>query len=131
LETALSQVDALEAEVGSLRPLKDENAALKADVAEAERHLELLRVLVDVTSAQLELAEDNPAGAGLELAGTDDRLASLQAKLEGSQAATVQGLRERLGLVLDELEGDAFAARRDLEVLANNLLDLERSLFGG
>jgi hypothetical protein len=33
-------------------------------------------------------------------------------------------------LVLDEVESDEFAARRDLEILANNLLSLERSLFG-
>jgi len=39
-------------------------------------------------------------------------------------------MRSRLALVLDELETNRFAAMRDLEVLASNLMALERSLFG-
>jgi hypothetical protein len=39
-------------------------------------------------------------------------------------------MRDRLRLVLAELDSDAFAAQRDLEVLANNLLALRRSLSG-
>ena len=35
-----------------------------------------------------------------------------------------------LTLVLMEIEVDRFAALRDLEVLANSLLAMERSLFG-
>jgi hypothetical protein len=33
-------------------------------------------------------------------------------------------------LALEGVESDSFAAQRDLEILANNLLSFERSLFG-
>jgi hypothetical protein len=43
----------------------------------------------------------------------------------------VAALQERLALALEELEPDIFAAQRDLEVLANSLLEIERDHFGG
>ncbi len=83
-----------------------------------------------MTSARLAVEQEDMVSARAALASTDERLAVLEAGLSGQNAEVVAGMRERLGLVLDELGDDAFAARRDLEVLANNLLTLERSLFG-
>lgn len=130
LDESRNQVDELQREVETLRGLEDENEQLTQELETKDRHLDLLAVLVDVTRAQLALAEDQPGEASVELDGTDDRLASLERGLEGSEADVVSGMRDRLNLVLNELETDEFAAQRDLEILANNLVDLERTLFG-
>ncbi len=124
------QVEALQAEVETLRPLKEENRRLKARVEDLENHQELLQVLVDVTTAQLEMMQEEPVKAAAALEVTDQRLARLEQRLTGAAAKTIAGLRERLALALQEIETNDFAARRDLEVLANDILALGRDLFG-
>lgn len=129
-QSAETQVESLQAEVTRLSPLEAENESLQAELKRSSQHLDLLFVLVDVTSAQLAMAQEDTIAAKAALTGTDARLRGLEADLDGSQADTVKGLRERLTLVKEEVDSDEFAARRDLEILANNLLSLERSLFG-
>jgi hypothetical protein len=90
--------------------------------------MDLLSVLVDVTTAQLAMAQDDPIAAKAALAGTDERLRTLDEELVG--ADTVEGLRNRLALVIEELDDNIFAAQKDLQILSNNLISLERSLFG-
>jgi hypothetical protein len=82
-----------------------------------------------VTSAQLALAQEDEIAAKAALAGTRVSLLELEEKLSAADAETVRGLIERLELVQGEVESDEFAASRDLEILANNLLTLERSLY--
>lgn len=125
-----SQVADLEAEVAELRPLRAENADLKEQLRQAETKSTLLSVLVDVTSAQLALAQDDSLAARAALAETDARLATLQRDLSGQDAEAVGAMRDRLDLVLQELDDDAFAAQRDLEVLTNSLVALKKALFG-
>ena len=129
-QTAESQAESLQADVERLTPLQAENESLQAQLKRSTQHLDLLFVLVDVTSAQLAMAQEDTIAAKAALTGTDARLSNLQTNLGGTDASTVKGLRERLALVLEEIDSDEFAARRDLEILANNLLSLERSLFG-
>ncbi|MEJ2010595.1 MAG: hypothetical protein P8X64_00040 [Anaerolineales bacterium] len=129
-QSAEAQVASLQAEVTRLSPFEAENESLQAQLKRSSQHLDLLFVLVDVTSAQLAMAQEDAVAAKAALTGTDARLSGLESDLEGSQADTVKGLRERLTLVKEEVDSDEFAARRDLEILANNLLSLERSLFG-
>ncbi len=123
LAAAVASRDALDLEVQALRTVRDELAA-------TQRHLELLQVLVDVTSARLAVEQEDVLSARAALAGTEARLRALQRQLSGGEASAVAGMLDRLQLVLDELDEDAFAAQRDLEVMANNLIALERSLFG-
>ncbi len=125
-----SQVADLEAEVAELQPLRAENADLKEQLRQAETKRTLLSVLVDVTSAQLALAQDDSLAARAALTESDDRLAVLQRDLSGQDAEAVAAMRDRLDLVLRELDEDAFAAQRDLEVLANRLVALKKALFG-
>lgn len=136
VDAAQAQVTTLQAEVEALRSVETENADLKSQavalqesMARAEQHLDLLRVLVDVTTAELAMAQDDLIAAKAALAGTGDRLESLRSSLDGTEAETVGSLGDRLALVLSELDVDEFAAQRDLEILANNILALERSLF--
>lgn len=127
---AQGRVDLLNQEVETLRPLSDQNAQLMEELDSTRVHLDLLSVLVDVTTAQLALAQEDDIAARAALTGTNASLQSLKSTLEGADADEVSDMSDRLNLVLEEVESDPFAARRDLEVLANNLLALERVLFG-
>jgi len=128
-EKARSEVESLESELEDLRPLQAENAQLIDELAMGESQLQLLDVLVNVTSAQLALAQEDEIAAKAALAGTKVSLVELEEKLSAEDAETVRGMIDRLELVQGELDTDEFAASRDLEILANNLLSLERSLF--
>lgn len=126
-EQAESEREQLQQRVDQLEGVEERNQELEQELLEARGHLDLLAVLVDVTSAQLEMAQENPAGATVALQDTDQKLDAMAEKLGEQQVA---GIRERLQLVLDGLDSDVFAAERDLEVLSNTLVALERELFG-
>jgi hypothetical protein len=103
---------------------------LNAELLDSQIHIEVMKIWIDVTSAQLALENQDTVTAKASLTGTDARLMDLQEKLNGEDKQTIQAMRDRLVLSLDELEKNRFAALRDLEVLASNLQALERSLFG-
>lgn len=122
-ETAQAQ---LQDRVDELDGVEQRNQELEAALLEARGHLDLLAVLVDVTSAQLAIAQEDTAAARLALEDTESKLDALADK-QGEQP--VAPLRERLALVLEELTSDVFAAQRDLEILSNTLVAMERELF--
>jgi cell division protein FtsB len=124
------QVDSLTTEVEGLRPLKQKNADLQDQLTLAEEHLQVLQVLVDVISAQVQMGLGEPAAARQALSGTDGRLQTLQSKLQADQQKEVQSMRDRLALVLGEVDTNNFAAVNDLEVLAGDLAAFERATFG-
>lgn len=129
LDETRSEVESLQSRIEQLEPLETEIELLEDELSVKDRHLDLLAVLVDVNNAQLGLVKGEPAAAAAALEMTDDRLRSLQKGLDDPEEQTVQGMRDRLRLVLQEIETDEFAAQNDLEILANNLVDLERALF--
>ncbi len=130
LASAQAEVETLSSTVDSLRSVEAENASLQAELGDASSRLDILSVLVDVTTAQLAIAQDEPDRVSIALSDTEEKLDNLEARLSGGEAEIVRGLRERVVLVLEEVDGDIFAAERDLEVLANSLLELDRDLFG-
>lgn len=127
-EQAEVERDQLQQRVDELEGVEERNQQLEQELLEARGHLDLLAVLVDVTSAQLAIAQENTAGATVALENTGQKLEAMADKLGEQQVA---GIAERLTLVLDELDSDIFAAQRDLEILSNTLVALERQLFGG
>ena len=120
----------LQAEIDDLEGVEAENQVLTESIKQREARLMLLNVLVDVTRAQLALAQDEPVGVAAALKATGEKLRSLRDLLGTSAAADLEGSRERLVLVLSEVDGDPFAAERDLEILANTILEMERELSG-
>ena len=124
------QRDQRQAALDELQGVQAENEELKAELQETEGRLALLRVLVDVTTAQLGIAQEDPIAAKAALENTAAALVDLGEKLGPGEASTVAGLQERLALVQEELESDIFAAQRDLEILANSLLEIQRDQFG-
>jgi hypothetical protein len=130
LATVEEQRDQLQTAVDELRGVQAENEVLQDELQETEGRLALLRVLVDVTSAQLGIAQEDPIAAKAALENTAAALVDLGAKLGPGEASTMAALQDRLTLVQAELEADIFAAQRDLEILANSLLEVERDQFG-
>lgn len=124
------EVDSLTSEVEGLRPLKQKNADLQDQLTQAEEHLQVLQVLVDVTAAQVQMGLGEPAAARRALSETDARLEALQSTATLDQQKDIQSMRDRLALVLSELETNNFAAVNDLEVLAGDLAAFERAVFG-
>jgi len=72
---------------------------------------------------------NNPAAARIALVDTDERLSTLQKDLEDEYANTVAGARFRLQQVISEIDTNEFAAMGDLEILANDLMNLESEYF--
>jgi hypothetical protein len=130
IEDLQGQVDSLTTEVESLRPLKQKNADLQDQLTQAEDHLQVLQILVDVTSAQVQMGLGKPAAARQALLGTDGRLQTLLGSVQADQQKEVQSMRDRLALVLGEVDTNNFAAVNDLEVLAGDIVAFERATFG-
>ena len=119
-ETQLSDLQAKhEAEIQSLLD----------EMLEDSLHMDLLTVMVDVSSARLALDLNNDVGVRAALAGSDERLETLQTELQGDGSEAVAQLRAQLALALDSLESKPATADRALEQLVEDLLQLERSLF--
>ena len=129
LNSLQAEYESLQSEVNDLRPLAAENKRLEEELAEAEIHTDLLKILVDLTSAQLGLAENDSLTAEKSLEGTDQRLEDLQDRLSEEAAQDILDMRSRLQLAIEGLENDDFAAKRDLEILSNDLVTLETILF--
>jgi len=124
-----SDLDAAQAELETLRPLQADNERLHAEAGIAQSQVLLLQAMVDVTSAQVAMALGNPEDARAALQPTGGRLTALTGVLEDAQAREqVRQMQDRLTLVLSEVDGDAFAAQNDLEVLSGNLAALVSSL---
>ncbi|MEX2143182.1 MAG: hypothetical protein WD740_01195 [Anaerolineales bacterium] len=115
LAASQAQVSTLEASVADLETLKPQR--------------EVLSLLVDANSARYELARNHPDEAAAALLNTERTLALLASELGEELAGTISTLQERLDLAKAAIEDNrSFAARSDLEVFVNILLQLQRSL---
>ena len=123
------QISNLETEVSHLQTYKQINEELVADQRDYELHIAVLDARLDVTNATLALSKANNAQAQIILEKTSGTLATIGDLLEEEQRGAVENMKQRLELVLGEMEADAYAAQSDLDVLATNLLQLEDALF--
>jgi hypothetical protein len=129
LDQSLAEAQAaqqgLQAELDRLEGVETENEELARFLQQSEARLAVLNILVDITRAQLALAQEDTVSVAAALQETGEKL-NLLRDLIG--VGELDGLRERLVLVLSEVDADPFAAERDLEILANTLLEIEREL---
>jgi hypothetical protein len=130
IQAAEATAEELESQVSTLLPLAVENESILAELSETQLHVDVMRVLVDVTSAEIALMKDDLVTAKASLTGTETRLELIHANLEGEEQQAIEGIQTRLTLVLEGIEEDTETALGDLDVLTNNLIALERSLFG-
>jgi hypothetical protein len=121
-----AQREALEARVSSL---ESQTGQLQDQLDLADLHTRILSALADVRSAQLALQQEDVPRAKVHLTNTPATLVELEDLVGVDQTELVASMRERLDLAAGGLEDDTFAAQSDLDVLANNLIQLENTFF--
>ncbi len=128
-----SQVDDLSAQLAAandrISALEQDKESLQTDLDSANLHVELLRTLVEVKTAHLELQNDNLSGAKVALSETAARLETLKPLVETVDANLATNMQTRLNLVLDSMDTDSPTAQADLGLLAKNLQSVETLLF--
>jgi hypothetical protein len=102
---------------------------IEEQMSQGDARASLLNALADVSSALVELGQSNTAGARAALAGTDNRLASLEGLVAEDAVEAVQGMRQQLSTALDALDDSPDEALTELNNLARSILALERSLY--
>lgn len=129
-----SQVDDLSAQLAAandrISAIEQDKENLQADLDSADLHIELLRTLVELKTAHVELQNDNLSGAKVALSGTAARLGTLKPLIETVDANLAASLQTRLNLILDGMDTNSSTAQADLVLLANNLQSVETLLFG-
>jgi hypothetical protein len=123
-----NQLNAASQELETLRPVATQAEGLSASLESAERRLLASQALAEINDARVAMAEGDSAGASMPILLADSRLASLAARLDAAQVEAVTAIRDRMRQARQELDGNAFAAQRDLEVVANDLDDLLKEL---
>ncbi len=140
LVQANQKVDELQAQIGELEKqlqnqqdsysaLEAQNQELQSETDQAELHVVLLSVRTDVANARLAILTEDTNKALLILERTPDTLDKMESLLEPEQHDRATMLRDRLELVLSEIETDAYAAESDLDVLEKTLLEFENDYF--
>jgi hypothetical protein len=124
-----NQVSDLQAQISSLQPLKDKNDQLLGEIADLNLHFAIVDARLDVTRAVLALGEDDRAQARIILDKTVKTLTTINDLLDPDQQEVVTAMKQRLTLVMNEVDEDPFAAQSDLDVLGTKLLQLEDALF--
>ncbi len=123
-----TQLAAAQQELATARPRATEADRLQVSLDQAQLQLLTLQALVLVNDARVALAQGDLSGTRLPALTADSALARLQTEAGPPRADDLSAMRERLSLALDEIGVDAFAAQRDLEVLANDLSALAKDL---
>lgn len=127
-----NQVTNLQGRIASLESLEDANTQLLAEQDGLNLHIAILDARLDVASAQLALSglEPDSARALILLNKTTLKLDRIGDFLTTEQLENITNMKQRLELVLNEIENDPTAAQYDLEKLATDLLQLEDALIG-
>lgn len=124
LESATEDLDELEG-------VDSENRDLRDALENAQLHLNLVSILVDVNTAQLALFAENVDTTQAALVETEGKLNILESALDNSQQDAVKSIQDRLTQLQRELSSRELSdAQNNLDILRNSLLALERSLFG-
>jgi uncharacterized protein YeeX (DUF496 family) len=128
-----SQITDLEAELRNERDryetLLSKNQELSSALDMAELQVVIIGMRTDIANARLAIAADDSGQALVILTNMPKSFDNMEILLPGRDAVIVANLRERLELVLGEIERDAYAADSDLDVLDKALLELENNYF--
>jgi cell division protein FtsL len=129
-----SKVDDLSAQQATandrISAIEMDKENLQADLVSANLHIELLRTIVELKTANIELRSDNLAGAKIALLNTAARLETLKPLVETVDANLAASMPKRLNLILDSMDTNSPTAQADLGLLAKNLQSVEALLFG-
>jgi septal ring factor EnvC (AmiA/AmiB activator) len=110
--------------------LESSNQALQSEVSTTKAHLELLKVLVDVSNARIALFLEDTTSAKSALTNTTQRLEILLPSIAEYDANLAQSMPQRLNIIINGLDRDIATAKIDLELFTKDLLEVEAALFG-
>lgn len=119
----------LQAEIERLKPFEAKNQELQAQLNQAELHVAILNAEKDVISAQLALEKEDTNSASLALSKTPETLDTISDMLESNQREVVSKMKDRLDLAVNGIDTNTYAALSDLDVLYNDLIKLENTLY--
>ena len=128
LKTAEGRISELENRITSLSSLDVKNKEIQAALDQSKIHVAILSAQVDVITAQLNLAIDDPAAARLNLTKTPETLKTLKSLVGSAGEKAVTDMQARLVLATGELANKAIASA-DLQVLTMMLVQLENTYF--
>jgi cell division protein FtsB len=128
-----SQMDNLSAQLTAandrISALEQDKESLQADLDSANLHVELIRTLVELKTAHIELQNDNLSGAKVALSDTAARLETLKPLVETVDANLAASMQTRLNLIMDSMDTDSPTAQADIGLLAKNLQSVETLQF--
>lgn len=131
LQIENDRLDILNQDAGvQIAKLETEKKALQDELDTTVTHLELLQVLVDVSSARVALFLENVKDAKTYLVKTQERLDDLLPHIAEYDPALAQDMPQRLNLIISGLERDTENAKIDLELITKDLLNIEEAVFG-
>ena len=119
----------LQAEIDRLKTFEARNQELQTQLDQAELHVAILSAEKDVISAQLALEKEDTNAASLALSQTPETLDTISNMLESNQREVVSKMKDRLGLAVNGIDTNTYAALSDLDVLYNDLIKLENTFF--
>jgi hypothetical protein len=126
---AQQEQESMQAEVERLQAFENENQELQTQLTRSELHVAILNAQNDVVNAQLALEKEDTNSASLALSQTSETLDTISELLAPNQREVVTVMKDRLDLAIQGIDTDTFAARSDLDVLYNDLIKLENTLF--
>jgi predicted RNA-binding protein Jag len=129
LRQSSQAVQDIQAKLADAKDIANELQVTQNDLNNATLHNAILGARIDVTGAQLAMAEKQPEKAHLVLGKTGETLKSLEKLVDKSQQKIVSDLESRLILATGEIDTNPYAAQSDLDVLATGLLELENAYF--
>ena len=133
IELLQSQIIDLETEIQNQQDRFDAllvvNQELNSALGTTELQVVIISVRTDIANARLALAMDDSGQAQLILTNTPKSFDKMENLLSEGDAKIVENLRERLELILGEIDRDNYAAESDLDVLDKALLELENNFF--
>lgn len=128
LKTAEGRISELESRITSLSSLDVKNKEIQAELDQSKIHVAILSAQVDVITARLNLATDDPAAARLNLTKTPETLKTLKSLVGSAGEKAVTDMQARLLLATSELANKDIASA-DLQVLTMMLVQLENTFF--
>jgi cell division protein FtsB len=131
LQADIDKLKILNKEAGDeISSLESEKKALQDELEKTITHLELFQVLVDVSSARVALFLEDIQEAKNYLINTQQRLDDLLPRIAEYDPALAQDMPQRLNLIISGLDRDTETVKIDLELITNDLLNIEKAVFG-
>ena len=112
------------------KPINENLLQTQSELNAERTHLELLRVIVEVSNARIALLNDDVPGAKAALTDTSQRLENLLPRIAEFDDSLAKSLPQRLFLITSGLDRNIDTVMIDLELLTKDLQAVDTAVFG-